>query len=89
MTKYTARFTPEAWVRDNAIEVDPQGPQEWDCTGFAAGHEDYLARLAARFGDTVADGVVDAEDRFKGDPAAPEWVRDWRGPFTITVQAVA
>ena len=58
--RYAARFTPEAWIRDNAVEVDPQGPQEWDCTEFAAGQVSYLAALAARFGDTVADGVVDA-----------------------------
>lgn len=87
--RYTARFTPEKWVRDNAVEVDPQGPQEWDCTEFAAGHAGYLAAIAARFGDTVESGVVDAEDRFKDDPAAPEWVRGWRGPFTISVWAVS
>lgn len=87
--RHTARFTPEAWVRDNAVEVDPQGPQEWDCSEFAAGQAGYLAACAARFGDTVESGVVDAEDRFKDDPAAPEWVRDWRGPFTISVWAIS
>ena len=30
--RYIATFTPQAWVRDNAIEVDPEGPTQWNCT---------------------------------------------------------
>jgi hypothetical protein len=87
--RYLARFTPEAWVRDQAIEVDPAGPQEWDCTTLALAHLDYLADAAARRHESLDDGegVLDNDDMFKDDPGAPEWVRSWPGPFTIRVRA--
>lgn len=97
---YTASFTPEAWVRDNAIEVDPEGETEWDCTAFVVSGTvgsgdrketivEYLNELDAR--DRVDDlddwrGVIDNDDVLKRDPAAPEWIREWRGPFTIRVR---
>jgi hypothetical protein len=84
-TRYEAHFTPEAWVNDQAIEVDAQGPQSWDCTAYAEQHAAYLARL-----DTDDEfGGVDTDDVFQSDPAAPEWVREWRGPFTIRITALA
>lgn len=85
--RYTAHFTPEAWVKGHAIEVDPEGPQEWDCTEYAQRNRDYLDRLEAQ-GDLLdtSDGAVDNDDVFAADPAAPRWVRDWRGPFTIHVR---
>lgn len=84
--RYTARFTPEAWVNDQAVEVDPKGPQEWDCTAYARLNRDYLARLEAR-GEPLdqPEGAVDNDDVFKGDPAAPQWVRNWQGPFVIRI----
>jgi hypothetical protein len=86
--RYLARFTPEAWVRDQAIEVDAAGPQEWDCTTLALAHLDYLADVAARRRESLDDGegVLDNDDLFKDDPDAPEWVRSWRGPFAIRVR---
>lgn len=88
MTRFWAHFTPEAWVRDQAIEVDSEGPQTWDCTRFATENIAYLVSLPA--GDDLADafGVIDNDDVFKADPDAPEWVREWRGPFTIRIQEV-
>ena len=38
------------------------------------------------FGDMGDGWVLDASDIFKDDPAAPEWVRKWQGPFTIWVR---
>ena len=26
--RYTARFTPEAWLNDQAVKADPEGPQQ-------------------------------------------------------------
>lgn len=87
--RYVARFTPEAWIRDQATEVDPQGPQEWDCTNLALARRDYLAAAAARQGESLDDGegVLDNDDVFRDDPNAPEWVRAWTGPSTIRVRA--
>ena len=84
--RYVAHFTPEAWVNDQAVEADPEGPQEWDCTEHAKRNRDYLARLEAH--SEALDqpgGAVDNDDVFKSDPGAPAWVRDWRGPFTIRI----
>jgi hypothetical protein len=84
--RYAAHFTPEAWVNNYAIEVDPGGPQEWDCTAYAREHLDYLARLYARCEPPGSPAeVTDNDDVFKHDPAAPQWVRDWQGPFTIRI----
>jgi hypothetical protein len=84
--RYVAHFTPEAWVNNQAIEVDPAGPREWDCTAYAMEDLAYLARLDAH-GESLdsPQGAVDNDDVFKGDPAAPQWVRDWSGPFTIRI----
>lgn len=86
--KYTANFQPEAWVNDCAIPVDPQGPTEWDCTSFVDDDvRAYLDECAERRNESLThwNGVLDNDDVFKRDPAAPEWVREWRGPFTIRV----
>lgn len=82
MTKYTAHFDPQAWIRDNAVSVDAEGPQTWDCTEFVTEQ--------GMIGD-IEDGIeddgefLDRDDILHRDPDAPEWVREWRGPFTITV----
>ena len=75
---YTARFTPQAWANDYAIDVDPEGEQEWTVS-------EGMTEDAARIVDTDAFGI-DADDVLKGDGAAPEWVREWHGPFTIHVR---
>lgn len=86
MTSYTAHFQPEAWQDDYAVPVDPEGPQEWDCTAWAQQHEDYLARITAARDVDPADGVLDTDDVFASDPDAPQWVREWAGPGTIRVR---
>jgi hypothetical protein len=62
-------FTPQAWVNDNAIEVDAEGEREWFVSIDTA---DDLP------GCTDLDWVTE-------DPFAPQWVKDWSGPFTISV----
>ena len=83
---YTARFRPQAWVRDEAIDTDlPAGETGvWDCTAFARQNLRYLDEMAEQHGEQ--DGtVLDADDLFRVDPAAPQWIREWSGPFTIRV----
>lgn len=87
--RYIARFTPEAWIRDQAVEVDAPGPQEWDCTAYALEHLDYLAtRAHCAFCPDISgpEGVLDNDDVFAGDPAAPGWIAAWQGPFTIRIR---
>ena len=68
-------FQPEAWVNDYAIAVDDEGEDIWVVTDETA------ARV---FEAVAADGGVDL-DFAREDDNTPEWVREWSGPFTITV----
>ena len=81
---YLATFTPEAWVKDQAIEVDAEGETSWDCSPY----------LTGRFGQMLPEVEEalsgrgewrDESDVLKHDPSAPAWVREWSGPFSIVV----
>lgn len=81
-----ATFRPEAWQNDVAIEVDPEGPVEWDVT-------DAFWELTDRqrlqiLGEVGAYVFNDNEDWFHDTPGQPEWARQWGGPFTIEIEVV-
>lgn len=77
--RYRARFTAQAWQGDYAVTVDACGPVEWDCTDYMRALPDDAARAAAMKPDYYPS------DRVRDDPAAPEWVRQWAGPYYVTV----
>lgn len=88
-TRFQARFNPQAWVNDYAIDVDPQGPTTWDAT-------DAVASMPAEYRDQLVSEIeaddpfgwgeaLDSWDWLHDDPNAPQWVRDWNGPFSIWV----
>ena len=79
-TRYRATFTPQAWINDYAVCVDPAGETEWDCTAYMAALPTDEVRERSMIPDTYCSDYV------KGDPAAPEWVREWTGPFYVTVE---
>lgn len=83
MTKITATFTPEAWVNNQAIEVDAEGPVSWDATSYAATKPEYLQRFITAFDGDLNGEILDNDDVFKHDPDAPKWIRNWTGPFSI------
>lgn len=99
MARWRARFTPQAWRDDYAIDVDPDGDTDWWVSEeFLTGPVyspssgrrtvgDYLAELVAREAGNTQD-VLDKDDVFQSDPAAPEWVREWSGPFNIHLTQV-
>lgn len=64
-----AIFTPQAWVNDYAIAVDPEGPTEWDVGDVP---------------DDMQDGSYES-DELRLHPNAPQWARDWSGPFYIEI----
>ena len=33
---WKARFTPQAWINDYAVDVDPEGPTDWELTDAEA-----------------------------------------------------
>lgn len=76
--RFVAEFIPQAWIKDSAIEVDPIGPTTWE----PAEVPEPLRGEAVK-----ADGarVLDIDDALREDENAPEWVRQWHGPFTIQV----
>lgn len=84
--RYHAHFNPEAWVDDDAVSVDPLGPCGWDCTTFIHNHD--LTEHVNKAYDSAFEHWLDEHDLLKDDPAAPAWVRDWDGPFTITVERI-
>lgn len=75
--RVTARFHPEAWIRNQAVGVDPEGEDEWDVTHIVVADE--AAAVA------IEDGR-DSSDDLRDDPSAPEWIRKWAGPFRIEVK---
>lgn len=77
--KYIARFTPQAWIRDWAVEVDSEGPREWDVT-------DLLLAMSEQ--ERTASMVPDSyeSDELRHADNAPHWVSDWHGPFYIEVR---
>lgn len=86
--RYRAEFSPQAWVNDYAIPVDPQGETEWDATEFVEqllregvyrGGEVRPEYAAEWLQETLVHG--DHDDILRTDSNAPEWVREWSGPF--------
>jgi hypothetical protein len=86
--KLEAEFVPQAWIRDNAVEVDPEGEVRWDCTAFLEAEESHrVPYIRAKIREE--GNWLDVDDLLKEDPAAPEWVQDWTGPFSIYVREVS
>ncbi len=84
--RYIAHFQPQTWINDNAVDVDAQDEQEWDCTFFLHYLDEHIDP------DEVEDVIqtkgswLDAADVLRDDPAAPVWTAAWNGPFAITVR---
>lgn len=87
--RYVAAFSPEAWISDEAVPVDPLGDTTWDCTNRVTANLDYFTRLqeSGTNGDWDSDfhGLLDTDDVLANDPDSPEWVRQWVGPSTVRV----
>lgn len=67
-----ATFLPQAWVNDHAIEVDPEGETTFDVTEVVA-HDIF----------SYPDNSYDSDDLRN---LGPDWIKNWHGPFEITVQ---
>jgi hypothetical protein len=79
--QFRATVVPEVWIRDHAVPVDqPElGDHEWTPTILP---DEALLMI-------VGESCIDRDDALLDDPNAPEWLRQWPGPFTITVHRVA
>lgn len=76
--RYTARFAPQIWQRDYAIEVHPLGPTEFDVTA------EVLAMTPSQRAETLRGSAENDDLRYAA--AAPTWVRVWYGPFEVYVE---
>ena len=72
----TIHFTPQAWVSDNAVEVNPEGPLSFQIPVSDAQDE---------HGEWLPNRSFES-DRLREHPLAPEWIRDWHGPFEIVIE---
>ena len=74
----TAEFTPQAWVNDYAMNVDPEGPTKWNVT-------DDILKMDVDDIRQLADDDYQSDD-LRNLPLAPQWIRDWSGPYYVTVE---
>lgn len=83
-SSFVAEITAQAWYRDLLCAVDPPGDTVWDCTRAVQQMSDHSRR---RLLDEIATHgeALDRDDVLRHDPDAPPWVREWSGPFDITV----
>ena len=74
-----AKFHPQVWMNDYAVECDPWGPVEWDVTNaiLAMPREEAL---------DIQDDQYES-DELRELSSAPAWIRDWGGPFSVEVEA--
>lgn len=65
----TVEFVPQAWINDYAVNVDPEGPTTWEVP-------------VEMVRDVEPDQYESDDLRFHEN--APEWVKEWSGPFYVT-----
>jgi len=71
--KRSVNFIPQAWVPDDAIDVDPQGD-----TSFYVDNE-HLKRFDP-------DRLKYELEPYQDLPNVPAWIKEWRGPFWFHVE---
>ncbi len=75
MPLITLKFKPQAWVKDYAIEVDPEGPDTWEVSD-----EEIIQKFPSRT-DWETDHYERDDMRYHDN--APKWIREWSGPFEV------
>lgn len=68
---WKAKFVPQMWVNDYAVDVDAYGETTWEIDASA---------VTEAFDDARRGGDW---DYIRDDPNAPFWVREWFGPFYV------
>lgn len=84
-----ASFAPQAWQNDYAVPVDPQGETKWYISVSSAENLFNDKLELYEFGSATPIrglNVVHDLDWLKADFYAPEWVKNWQGPFDIYVR---
>ena len=80
--KYKASFRPQKTRHDgNVYCVPPLGETDWDATEWVDG-------LCENERNEAFKPDTFSSDRLSADPNAPEWIREWAGPFYIALDEV-
>lgn len=82
-----ATFYAEHWIGDYAVSADKE--ESWDATLFLDSMTDSeMSSYREEILDTLQEEgeFRDRDDYFFYDPAAPEWIREWTGPFRIILE---
>lgn len=69
-------FTPQAWMNDQALEVDCEQRRR-----FTVPLEDALTESGA-----LVKSDSSESDLLKNHERVPDWINNWGGPFYITIQ---
>lgn len=75
--KLKCTFIPQVWVRDTAMEVNPEGEQSWIMTMLE------VEELTGHAGTEDLDEDPFQRDELRFSREAPSWVKDWSGPFEV------
>lgn len=76
---FIATFYPNARGNWSPINDPLPGPNQWDVCA-------YLQTCAPEQRDAIVSAQGHAADVLKSDPAAPQWIREWDGPWHICVE---
>jgi hypothetical protein len=76
--KVIAKFHPQAWINNYAVDVDPAGDVEFDVTSD-------IERMGKDDAMQLTDNSDDSDTLAKSS-GAPAWIRNWTGPFYVEVQ---
>jgi hypothetical protein len=75
--KVMAEFTPQAWVGDHAMSVDPEGDTVSDVTAE-------IVAMGRQKASELEDNQYNSDD-LRHTHNAPKWIQDWSGPFSVEV----
>lgn len=69
----TIEFIPQAWVDDYAVETNAEGPRTFEVEHLTQ------EQIDALWSDSLK------RDNYQTHPNAPEWVKNWSGPFELYI----
>ena len=75
-------FTPQEWVNDYAMEIDPKGEDSW--TIATKEFEEITGLTLSDYEDPDEIDLDTTEgDNLKYSSTAPKWVKEHSGPFRV------
>ena len=76
--KIWAVFHPQAWINGQAVEIDAEGETTFDVT-------DEILFIGKEHALRLKDDSFET-DYWRTAESAPQWIKDWLGPFYIEIE---